>query len=320
MEKYLNSLSLLQLFNKWKYHLISILSISIIASIVFSDSYFIKPKYKSYAVIYPSNLIPYSSETPTEQMLQIFDSKDLRDSVITKFNLGKHYELDKTQKFYNSILIKEFENNVTVKKSEYESVVIEVLDANPDTAYYIVKYMIDVFNARARALQRQKASEVLKIAKNQLDLKKKIIDSLSYKLNEIRMRYGIMDYKFQAKELSKQYYSGLYGSVKKLSLDTIVRNMKEKGTEFSILEEQLSGNVESLTKLNIEYENALRDVTKELTYTNLVSNPYPSDKKSYPIRWLIVVISTLATLFVSNLLIIGFENIQRRKIKVDERA
>jgi len=44
-------------------------------SIFFSSELFIKPKYKSTAIVYPSNLIPYSTESPTEQMIQLFGSE-----------------------------------------------------------------------------------------------------------------------------------------------------------------------------------------------------------------------------------------------------
>ncbi|MCB0764211.1 MAG: hypothetical protein KDB84_05875, partial [Flavobacteriales bacterium] len=40
----------------------------------------------------------------------------------------------------------------------------------------------------------------------------------------------------------------------------------------------------------------VNDVTKELTYTNVILYPEVSDKKVYPVRWLIVAIALLSSL------------------------
>ena len=62
-----------------------------------------------------------------------------------------------------------------------------------------------------------------------------------------------------------------------------------------------------------DYENALKDVTKELTYTNYVSSPVAADKKTYPIRWLIIVITTLTTFIFSMIVIMLLENAKKKE-------
>jgi len=89
MKDYTNNVSILNGIWKWKYHILIITAIGLILSAIFSGSYFITPKYKSYAVVYPANISPYSDESATEQMLQILQSKDIKDSVIKEFDLSK---------------------------------------------------------------------------------------------------------------------------------------------------------------------------------------------------------------------------------------
>jgi hypothetical protein len=56
----------------------------------------------------------------------------------------------------------------------------------------------------------------------------------------------------------------------------------------------------------LEYDKVMSDLNKILTYSNIVSKPYPADKKSYPIRWIIVVVSVVSTnLFMLLLIIIA---------------
>jgi uncharacterized protein involved in exopolysaccharide biosynthesis len=43
----------------------------------------------------------------------------------------------------------------------------------------------------------------------------------------------------------------------------------------------------------------LAEYEKEITYSHVVENPFPADKKAYPVRWLIVAFSTLSAVFFS---------------------
>jgi len=76
------------------------------------------------------------------------------------------------------------------------------------------------------------------------------------------------------------------------------------------LNSMLKGLVEQYIELKTDYEVALRDVEKDLTYTNVVSNPIPADKKSKPVRWLIVCFSVFATLFISIAVLLFIEKIK----------
>jgi hypothetical protein len=305
MENIFSNLNMVKLVIKWRIHLIIIMAAAVLLSVLFSCPWFIKPKYKSTAVLYPSNLIPYSSETPTELMLQIFNSDDIRDTLIKKFDLVSHYDIDKDGQYYYTKVIKTFEANVDVHKTEYESVVIDIFDTDPLVACKMVKEMVNLFNKKARKLQKDKSVEVLKIAQYQLNQKQIQIDSLKKILDGLRADYGILDYTVQVKEASKAYYKTMSGS--KLA-STMIENLQNKGGDFILISSLYYAASDSYNKLKEEYELALRDVTKELTYTNYVSSPIPADKKSYPIRWLIVVITSITTFIFAMVIIMLLEN------------
>lgn len=292
-----------------------LLALSVVLSTLFSSELFIKPRYKSTAILYPSNLIPYSSETPTELMLQLLRSDDIKDSMIAKFDLTSHYGIEKSDDHYYTKVIKELEDNIDVRKTEYESVVIDILDNSPETACKMVKEMVTLFNKKARRMQKDKSQEVLKIAQRQLKEKQIQIDSLSQKLDSLRIVYGILDYKVQTKESMKAYFKML-GSGGKSNLTSIgetIKNLKVKGGEYLLLDEMFSSATGAYSKLQLDYETALRDVNKELTYSNYVSSPIPADKKTYPIRWLIVVTSFIATFVFALLIIMLLESIKNKR-------
>lgn len=298
---YFVSGGLIRLISRWKIHLAVVLVIAAGASILFSGEWFITPRYKSTAVLYPANLTPYGSETPTEQMLQLFQSNDIRNSIIAKYRLAEHYHIDTTKNGYQSQLIAEFQDNVVVRKTEYESVKIEVWDVNPDTAANIARDMLHFFDMKARTLQRGKSAEVVELYKNQLLAKRMELDTMEARLKEFRVKYGLLDYEAQSKELTKKYLqTARTGDKAALAeIDMMLKNLEEKGGEFIALEDLTKRCRKSYNEIKILYEEALRDLTKELTYSNVVETPVPADRKSYPVRWVIVLGCTTGTFLVS---------------------
>jgi capsule polysaccharide export protein KpsE/RkpR len=286
----------IKLIIKWRIHFIIITVAAIIVGVVFSGEFFIPSKYKSFAIIYPSNLTPYSQESPAEQMMQLLESADIRNAVTRKFNLAKQYNIDTTSKLGIESLISSYESNVSISRTQFESIEISVMDTDPQLACDMVKEIINALNLKVRSLQRDKTKEVLVLLTNQMNFKMHQLDSINAKLLELRVKYQILDYKTQAKEVIKGYVKELgsgKGNIK--SIDEMMRNLEEKGGEYyeyiKIYDELLKGY--SVVKLS--YDEAWKDMNKELTYTNMVTYPTPSYKKAYPLRSLIVILSVVST-------------------------
>src|ERR1041385_7592713 len=192
MNDYLQSVDIFKMLARFRKPLIIVGVVSLVASAIFSGPAFIKPKYKSTAILYPTNLIAYSQESPTEQMIQLLQSADIRDQLIRGFNLYQHYEIDSVRNpFHRSELIKMFEQNVSVSKTEYESAVITVYDTDPIIAAAMVDSMIHDMNLKARTLQRVKSQELLVVARRRMDFKKAELDSLENLVHQYQTQYGL---------------------------------------------------------------------------------------------------------------------------------
>jgi len=57
--------------------------------------------------------------------------------------------------------------------------------------------------------------------------------------------------------------------------------------------------IDSIGKVHEFY---LMEYEKNITYSNIVEHPIVADKKSYPVRWLIVAFSTVSAVFMSLLI------------------
>lgn len=281
--------------------------VAVIVSAVASSSIFIPPKFKSDAVLYPSNLGSYSTESATEQLLQLLHGNDIRDSIINKYDLINYYEIDTASDGYLHKLYGQFNDNVTIKKTNFESVIIEVLDTDPVLAQKIASELIDQVNIKIRLLHQSKSQEVVIIYQNEMALKKELIDTLEAEIKKISTKYGLLDYTEQSREVTAGYMNMLLESKQGKSMEKaeeLYNNLKLEGRHFQDLHHQLTLAREDYNKLLILFETAKRDVNKSLTYTNTVVYPEVADKKSYPIRWIIVALSLIASLVLTFVLIL----------------
>ena len=313
MKEYLQSSNdFIKLIVKWKNHFVVITITSFVLALVFSSEFFVPPHYKSFAIVYPSNIIPYSSETPSEQLLQLSESADIRNAVIRKFKLAAHYNIDTTAKSGQSDLIATYQSNVSVKQTQFNSIEIVVLDVNPQIACDMVTEIINSINLKARSLQRDKTKELVVIINNQLQVKKRQVDSITSILQELRVKYQLLDYDIQVKEVTRNYLQALSSGRSKENLkdiDVLKRNLEEKGGEYYQLKETFDVMLESYNATKLEYDKTISDLNKELTYSNIMSKPFPADKKSYPIRWLIATVSVAsANMFLFLILLMITKN------------
>lgn len=303
-------------FFKWLYkHLVALLIVQVVAialSIVFSMPYFIPKEYKSYAIVYPANMADYSHESPSEQMIEFLNSVDIKNKVIEKFNLQKHYF--KGEKITYDKLYREFDHNVVVLPTMFRAVELDVYDISPDTAYRMASYMLEVLNQKILAVQKEKALEVADMWKTQLDLKQHQIDSMTAAANELSKQYGLVDYDGQSREVSKAYWTAIAAGknpVQLTQLNQQINNLEDYGIKFKIMNQHIETAVNDQNLLGVKYEDAMKDVNKHYTYWNMVSAPYKADSASYPLRWVIVLLSSLSAFVFSVLFISTLERIKK---------
>ena len=313
MANFFDNQNLLEILWKWKKHLIIVGVLAIVSSAFFSSSLFIKPKYKSTARIYPSfNIYTYSDESESEQLLEISNSQDIKFKVIDAFNLADEYKISKQDPLYHTYMLGEFNDNVSFKKTEYETVEISVLDTDPKRACSMCDSIISFVNERINALHRVKFEEVARSSGIGLKKINHEIDSLEEKLNFFRGTYKILDYESQSEQITKGMVKILSDGKKNTAggkeLEQWMKNLQEKGGEYYLLAKEQKNSISERDSIKTVYDRSMSNVKSNLVFGHKVQNPVPADKKSYPVRWLIVLISTFAALFAAMLVILVLEN------------
>lgn len=316
----------------WRKHLLIIGVASVILSIFFSSPLFITPLYKSSVVLFPvssnsvskalltdqpnakSDILEFGEDEQTEQMLQILSSGVIRDKIVSKFNLMEHYGINPKSKYKYTQLYKQYESNITFRRTEFMAVKISVLDKDPEIAANIANTISDLLDSTKNDMQRARATRGFRIVeKEYLSLQKEIAE-MEDSLREIR-RKGVYDYETQSEmmnqqlaiEIAKGNQRGIAALNEKLDV------LAEYGGAYVSIRDQLEHEKKQLSYLKARYEEAKVDATENLPQKFVVESAYKAEKKSYPIRWVIVLISLISSLLVAIIAIISIEKLSWHK-------
>ena len=295
MDKYFDNTPILKAVFKWKWHIIVITIVSAILGAIFSGPKFITPKYKSEAIVYPSGRAEFSDETFTEQMLQVMESQEILDSVAKNFNLMKHYEIDENYQYAKTALIGEYRDKVSISKTPYDAVKIKVLDKDPEMACAMVNEIIRIYNVKFGEIFKKKKWEFAKMYEKNLARKYGFIDSLKRELAQIAGDGNMINYLYLSKGNSIAYFS-----------EGKDNNAEDIANAIALVE-LIASETAAYSEIKIEYEREIRQAEGDITYLNLVSKPFVAEKKTYPVRWIIVALCGISAFLLSVLTVISIE-------------
>lgn len=327
-----NSLNILHFIYKWRISLIVIgIGTFVISSII---SLTIQEKYKSTVILFPAttssiskallsdnsfkqdDVLAFGAEEEAEQMLQILNSDEIRTKISEKYNLLKHYDIDTADKFKRTKLYDEFQSNITFKRTEYMSVKIEVMDVNPDTAALIANDIAALHDSTKIRMQRERATQALIIVKKEYLEKEADVNAMTDSIKVINS-YGLYDYESQSEVTTGQYAIAISKGDQRAikALEEKLKVIANYGSVYVSLRDNLEFQRKQLNLLKTKYEGTKVDVEQVLPQKFIVSNAYPAEKKSYPVRWIIVVVSTMASLLMAVIAILLIENLKQFKFK-----
>ena len=299
MDKYFNNDSLIKVIFKWKWHIIAVTIVAAALGAVFSGPKFITPKFKSEAIVYPNGLSEFSDETYTEQMLQVMESQEIVDSVVKIFDLMSHYDIDKNYKYAKTALMGEYHDRISISKTPYDAVKIKVLDKDPQLACDIANEIIRLYDVKFENLHKTKKWENVRSFERQLKQKTEFIDSLSKELAKITDDGDILNYQYLSNGNSTAYFTGSSNN----------ENTKNISKAIALVE-LITTESESYSDVKQFYEEELRQAQGKITYSNIVSYPSVADKKTTPVRWIIVALSGISAFLLSILVVAAFEKIE----------
>ncbi|MGB0887468.1 MAG: hypothetical protein ACPGSL_05045 [Vicingaceae bacterium] len=328
-----DSENLMIFFYKWRKPLISLTLIALIVSTIVT--FFLKEKFESSVILYPTvntsiskaliaenfngknDILKFGEKEESEQMLQILKSDEIRNRIIEKYDLLNHYDIDNDYEYKITALHKKYESNINVKINRLMAVEIEVLDYSADTAALIANDIASLLDTVKNRMRNEIAQQAFLIVESKYNDQKKYVQGLEDSLTSLR-KLGIIDYESQAERITEQLsiaiLQGKNSAIK--ALEEKLSILGEHGGAYVSIRDQLEYEKKQLTFIHSKYEEAKVDAESNLQHKFIVNNAVKADKSSYPLKWLIVLVSAFATFLITLMVLLFVESFKNVKNKI----
>jgi capsular polysaccharide biosynthesis protein len=295
MEQRNDLVRLLQIIYKWKKPIIITTVIVAIGTAIVT--LFMPNYYKSSVNFYPSNPIMtdrqvlysqiageieidyFGTASDVDRILTIANTSSLIDYVINHFHLMEHYGIDSTKEMARYNCKKKFLSNYSAVETEYGAIDISVWDKNKDTAMVIANHIVETIDQHNKNLIMRDKKMVVKTFKNQVEQKEKIVTNLTDSVSAARKAGASPE-------------------------------------QLIVLDARLQSAVDDLNLNRKLLEQNETAVNTDFSTVHITEAAYPALRKDKPVRSLIVIGVTLATLVFMILLAVITENYKKIKSRL----
>lgn len=265
------------------------------------------PLFRSTAIVFPAatstvsfseqrnakaSSMDFGEEEQAEQLIQILQSSQIRDKVVERFDLMKHYEIEPTDpnKYYK--LVKEYNGHILFVRTRYGSIQIDVLDRDRHLAAKIANKIVDLIDTVKNEMVMERtvpAFQINKRKKEMLEFEKNMILKRLDSLAEI----GVVPLEGRA-NLFQAYMEAKSAEDRADYKRRIDINMKY-GALFDGLEYERNEKIMKLSDFSQSFEQAESDANTQFNHKFVVEKAVVADKKDKPKRLIIMLMATIGT-------------------------
>lgn len=255
-------------------------------------TFFIPKKYMSTAIVYPYNSHTVSDivsnpqfgyEVETEQLLQLLESKSMRNRTIEQFKLYDYYEQDTADLAWKSKVTLSYINDVQFFRSKYLSVVINVSTKDPELSAAIANFQVEEVNKyREHIFEENRYSKFKKIKEK-------------YETSEIRLN-RIKDSIYKIKAGSGQL---LYNFIENLNNENYDASEFVNQPELEILVDQYLYEKRRYEGLRVEHDKLKQALDEELPSIYSIDKAEPTYKKTSPSFVINTLVGAMAILLLA---------------------
>ena len=321
----------------------------------------VKPKYAASAIVTPpastqpmsgalggligssgmSSLLGISMDNEdVNAVWTIFNSWELHNQVIEKFDLAKHYEFKGK---FHADLLKDFRKNFGLEQNKEDMLSIYYKDTDAKLAVEVVNYMLEKADSSFNAFKTKQARQSRVYFQERLDSCEHVLDSLMAEFVDFQVKNNVYEPTVQLEatikylselqamreevgiemnfekldrgENSKRYQellkrskgvnSALGGALKGRHSDIGLLELKkspELYAEYLRREAEIRIQESMYKVLRQQSEQMRLEEAKMLTNLHVLESPWVNNKKISPKRGLILVFTVFFTFFLASLL------------------
>ena len=281
----------------------------------------------------------------------IFNSKELQDMVIDRFDLATHYEFDGK---FRADLLKKFRKNFSLKLTDENMLEISIEDEDFVLASEMATFMLEKADSMFNTFKTLLAKQSREYFESRIELCLKDLDSLqrdfvkfqtennfyeptiqmeatikylsalqsereavAVEMNYERKLHGEDSKRYD--ELSKRYAS-LNTSInqtlegkQQASGIVALKKSPELGAEFMRKEEEIKVQAAMYKLLRQQSEQMQLEEAKKLTNLHVLEAPWPNDKKVFPLRGVMLMFTVFVSFLFATMLCNFLELIASQK-------
>jgi len=290
--------------------------VAAVASLVISLS--ITPMFKSSVIMFPASgasvarsllvqnysgrqsVYGFGEEEQAEQLLQVLHSEPIRTRIVEKYNLMEHYEIDPEGKYPLTELYDLYRSNINFRLTEFMSVEISVMDKDPEISAAIANDISDLVDTVYNSMKKKRAISALELVKGQYEEAQEHMTMMQDSLDEI----------------SRQLKENIRTSGD--AANNLIAAIAEHGILYLSMVNEVRQEIGLVTALRYRTDEARLEAQQNLPYKFVVEKAIPPEKKAYPNKSLIVIVSTLSSLLFALIVLIIIDNIRARVAALKE--
>jgi uncharacterized protein involved in exopolysaccharide biosynthesis len=317
---------------KWRKPLLIITISAVIVSTIIA--FLMAPQYKSTATIFPTRSFSISKllieqntgnqedymqigdEDDAEKLLQLLNADQLKQLVADKFNLWDKWKIEKNE-YANHYLKLKWENMVRFKRTDFNSVKIDVYDYTANGAAEVANSIVDFVDSIKNKMTKEIAVQAFKIVEEEYNSTIRSMNVLEDSLQILRL-LGVLDYKTDVEAYTKSYAKALEkgneSGAKRLEEKLAV--LKKWGGAYNQISENLRKYRFKFPVIKSKYDEAQVNLNKNLPFKFIVDRATPNEYKARPVRWLIIMISGVSAFIMGLVILTLIEKLKSIKNKI----
>lgn len=295
----------------WKKRKSIILITGIGGVIALVASFLITPLFLSTAIVYPTatstvsfseqrnakaSSMDFGEDEQAEQMLQVLQSSRIKNMIIERFDLIKHYEIDPNDKNLNYKMGKAYDNHISSSRTKFGSIRIDVLDKEPQLAADIANKMVDLYDTVMNEMIRERTLPAFDVNVRKKQMIEENLAALNAKLDTLSALGVVAD---RARSNLFDAYNNAKSAEDKAFFKKQIDMNLRYAAEYDGLASKRDEMMVNISRFESAYEQAESDANTNLNHKFVVESAVKADKKEKPKKALIVIMATLGTFIFS---------------------
>jgi len=337
MNNEFNSFSLINYVWQWRKLFLIVCFLAGIFTIVITHRTIIRPQFTATTIIYAPrtnsvskilnnehninerlDIKAYAIEEETEQMMEILNSRELKDVLIERYDLINYYGIKTNRKAWKAKLYEALEDKMNIKRTRYGAISISIKDWDPERAAIMANDVASELDTIKNRIEYERALAACKALEVQIEdayiQRQWITDSL-----DRLAKNGVFMIEVQVERVMQQYAialaQGNMAGVQRLQKE--LEKLEKWGhVSHGLSKEQLFLS-EHIADLRFGLLKARMDYHGVMPVKFVIQNAIAPDKKSYPKKIIIGLLAVFGTFILTLMVLLFIDKIKKEIVPIE---